>query len=106
MLIDTLGIGSARRRARSSTGRPGTVDHDLEVFPDPAAVAARTAGYVADMASAAVAAGSRFSLAVSGGQTRFAMFGALAAADIPWPSTELVQVDERVAPTRENRAPT
>ena len=79
------------------------MDHDLEVFPDPAAVAARTAGYVAGMASAAVAAGSRFSLAVSGGQTRFAMFGALAAADMPWPSTELFQVDERVAPAGETR---
>src|SRR5258708_7816571 len=82
MLIDTLGIGSARRRARSSTGRPGTVDHDLEVFPDPAAVAARTAGYVAGWPAPrwrrpAVELGSQR------GQTPWAMFRALAAADMP-----------------------
>jgi len=40
------------------------VDHDLEVFPDPAAVAARAAGYVAGLARVA-AAGGRFSFAVS-----------------------------------------
>src|ERR1700724_4104415 len=79
-------IASARRRARGSTGGPDTVDHDLEVFPDPAGVAARAAGYVAGLARAAVAAGSRFSFAVSGGQTPWAMFRALAAEDMPWTS--------------------
>jgi 6-phosphogluconolactonase len=74
------------------------VDHDLEVFPDPAAVAARAAGYVAGLARAAVAAGSRFSFAASGGQTPWAMFRALAAEDMPWTGAELFQVDERVAP--------
>jgi 6-phosphogluconolactonase len=72
------------------------VDHDLEVLPDPAAVAARAAGYVADLARAV--AGSRFSFAVSGGHTPWAMFRELAAEDMPWASTELFQVDERVAP--------
>src|SRR5258707_7446683 len=98
MLIDTLGDTIKRGGARSSTGRPGTVHHDLEVFPDPAAVAARAADCVAGMACIAVAAGSRFSFAVSGGQTPWAMFRALAAADMPWASAELFQVDERVAP--------
>ena len=70
------------------------MDHDLEVFPDPAGVAARAAGYVAGLARAAVAAGSRFSFAVSGGQTPWAMFRALAAEDMPWTSAELFQVDE------------
>ncbi len=74
------------------------MDHDLEVFPDPAAVAARAAGHVAGLARAAVAAGSRFNFAVSGGQTPWAMFRALAAEDMPWASAELFQVDERVAP--------
>jgi 6-phosphogluconolactonase len=74
------------------------VDHDLEVFPDPAAVTARAAGYVAGLARAAVAAGSRFSFAVSGGQTPWAMFRAPAAEDMPWASAELFQLDERVAP--------
>lgn len=57
------------------------MDHDLEVVSDPAAVAARGASYVAALARAAVAAGSRFSFAVSGGQTPWAMFRALAAQD-------------------------
>jgi 6-phosphogluconolactonase/glucosamine-6-phosphate isomerase/deaminase len=74
------------------------VDHDLEVFPDPAAVAARAAGYVAGLARAAVAAGSRFSFTVSGGQTTWTIFRALAAEDMPWASAELFQLDERVAP--------
>jgi hypothetical protein len=67
------------------------VDHDLEVFPDPAAVAARAAGYVAGLARAAAAAGSRFSFAVSGGQTPWAMFRALAAEAMPWASAGRVQ---------------
>jgi 6-phosphogluconolactonase len=62
------------------------VDHDLEVFPDPAAVAARAADYVAGLARAAVAGGGRFTFAVSGGQTPWAMFRALAAEDMPWAS--------------------
>jgi 6-phosphogluconolactonase len=74
------------------------VDHDLEVFPDAAAVAARAAGYVAELARATVADGSRFSFAVSGGKTPWAMFRALSAEDMPWASAELFQVDERVAP--------
>jgi 6-phosphogluconolactonase len=74
------------------------VDHDLEVLPDPAAVAARAASYVVGLARAAVAADNRFSFAVSGGQTPWAMFRALAAEDMPWTSAELFQVDERVAP--------
>jgi hypothetical protein len=54
MPVDTRSaIASARRRARGSTGRPDTVDHDLGVFPGPAAVAARAAGYVAGLARAA-----------------------------------------------------
>ena len=74
------------------------MDHDLEVLPDPAAVAARAADYVAGLAQAAAAAGGQFSFAVSGGQTPWAMFRALAAEDMPWTSAELFQVDERVAP--------
>jgi 6-phosphogluconolactonase len=98
MLIDTLGETISAAARSQFDGRPGTVDHDLEVFPDPAAVAARAAGHVASLASAAVAAGSRFSFAVSRGQTPWAMFRALAAADMPWASAELFQADERVAP--------
>ncbi len=74
------------------------MDYDLEVFPDSAGVAARAAGYVADLARTVVAAGGPFRFAVSGGRTPWAMFRALAAEDMPWASTELFQVDERVAP--------
>jgi 6-phosphogluconolactonase len=72
--------------------------HDLEVSPDAAAVAADAAGYVAGLARAAVADHGRFTFAVSGGHTPWAMFRELAGEDMPWAATELFQVDERVAP--------
>lgn len=37
-------------------------------------------------------------MAVSGGQTPWAMLRALAGEDVPWPSIHVMQVDERVAP--------
>jgi 6-phosphogluconolactonase len=37
-------------------------------------------------------------MAVSGGQTPWAMLRALAGEDVPWPSVHVMQVDERVAP--------
>jgi 6-phosphogluconolactonase len=74
------------------------VQHDLEVSPDPAAVAGRAAGYVAARARAAVADHGRFTFAVSGGHTPWAMFAELARQDVPWSAVELFQVDERVAP--------
>jgi 6-phosphogluconolactonase len=72
--------------------------HDLEVSPDAAAVAASAASYVAGLARAAVADHGRFTFAVSGGHTPWAMFRELASEDMPWAATELFQVDERVAP--------
>jgi 6-phosphogluconolactonase len=74
------------------------VQHELEVSPDAAAVAARAAQYVAGLARAAVSQRGRFTFAVSGGRTPWAMFGELASQDMPWADTELFQVDERVAP--------
>jgi 6-phosphogluconolactonase len=74
------------------------VQHELEVAPDAAAVAARAASYVAARARAAVSARGRFTFAVSGGHTPWAMFGELASEDVPWADIELFQVDERVAP--------
>jgi len=53
---------------------------------------------VADAAKAAVAARGRFTFAVSGGRTPWAMFAALAHENMPWADVELFQVDERVAP--------
>jgi len=74
------------------------VQHALEVSPDPAAVAARAAGYVAARARAAVSEHGRFTFAVSGGHTPWAMFAELAKQDVPWADVDLFQVDERVAP--------
>ena len=72
--------------------------HELEVSPDAAAVAKRAAAYVAEIARTAVRERGRFTFAVSGGHTPWAMFGELGSEDMPWADTELFQVDERVAP--------
>jgi 6-phosphogluconolactonase len=74
------------------------VKHEVEVSPDPAGVAARAASYVAARARAAVSEHGRFTFAVSGGHTPWAMFADLAKQDVPWADVELFQVDERVAP--------
>jgi 6-phosphogluconolactonase len=70
----------------------------IEILADADAVAKRAAECIADDARAAVAARGRFSLAVSGGKTPWAMLAALAKIDLPWRATHLFQVDERVAP--------
>jgi 6-phosphogluconolactonase len=70
----------------------------LEVLPDAAAVARRGADEVAAAASVAIAARGRFTFAVSGGQTPWAMFRALAGEDLAWEAIGIWQVDERVAP--------
>jgi 6-phosphogluconolactonase len=70
----------------------------IEILPDAAAVAARGARWLAAAAREAVAARSRFALAVSGGRTPWRMLRALAKEDVPWGQVHLFQVDERVAP--------
>jgi 6-phosphogluconolactonase len=70
----------------------------LEVLPDAAAVARRGADEVAAAASVAIAARGRFTFAVSGGHTPWAMFRALATEDLAWEAIGVWQVDERVAP--------
>ena len=74
------------------------MQHDLDVIADTGTVAARAAGYVAGQARAAVAEHGRFTFAVSGGHTPWAMFAELQNQDMPWADVELFQVDERVAP--------
>jgi 6-phosphogluconolactonase len=74
------------------------VQYELEVSPDAAGVASKAAAVVAALARSAVAEQGRFTFAVSGGRTPWAMFRELAAEDMPWADTELFQVDERVAP--------
>ncbi len=70
----------------------------IEILPDAEAVATSAAALVAEHARAAVAATGRFTFAVSGGHTPWAMFAKLAAEDVPWKETAIYQVDERVAP--------
>jgi 6-phosphogluconolactonase len=72
--------------------------HDLEVQPTPEAVATAGAIFVAKRALAAVADHGRFTFAVSGGHTPWAMFAELVKEDVPWDKTVIFQVDERVAP--------
>jgi 6-phosphogluconolactonase len=71
---------------------------ELEVYADPEAVAEQAADYLAARATAAVADHGRFTLAVSGGHTPWAMFARLATRNVPWANVTIFQVDERVAP--------
>lgn len=74
------------------------MEHETQIAPDANALAAMAASYVVSLAKAAVVARGRFTFAVSGGHTPWAMFKALRAEYMPWAEVELFQVDERVAP--------
>lgn len=73
----------------------------IEILPDAAAVAERGAAYVAERAQASIRDRGRFTFAVSGGRTPWAMFAHLADEDMPWGQTAIYQVDERVAPAND-----
>jgi 6-phosphogluconolactonase len=73
-------------------------DLQLEVVADPAELARRAAGFVAERARVAAREHGRFTFAVSGGSTPWAMFAELRNEDVPWGRIEIFQVDERVAP--------
>ena len=70
----------------------------IEVLPGEDAVARRAAGIVAASAREAIDARGRFTFAVSGGRTPWAMFRDLADEDVPWGKVGIWQVDERIAP--------
>jgi 6-phosphogluconolactonase len=70
----------------------------LEVLSDAEAVAKRAADIVAATAREAIEARGRFTFAVSGGRTPWAMFRELADEDVPWEQVDIWQVDERIAP--------
>jgi 6-phosphogluconolactonase len=74
------------------------VIRELDVLPDADAVARCGADVVTATAREAVAVRGRFTLAVSGGRTPWAMFDILAGEGVPWGSVEIWQVDERIAP--------
>lgn len=70
----------------------------VEVPGDAEAAAHRGAELIADAARQAVADRDRFTLAISGGHTPWDMLARLAAdPEMPWASTDVFQVDERVA---------
>ena len=69
----------------------------IEVLSGADAVAERGAEYVAEQARAAVEDHGRFTFAVSGGRTPWAMFAHL-LGKMPWEKVTIYQVDERVAP--------
>jgi 6-phosphogluconolactonase len=70
----------------------------IEVCPDGDAVARRAAELVAERANLAVGDHGRFTFAVSGGHTPWAMFARLTGLAMPWEQVTIFQVDERVAP--------
>lgn len=71
---------------------------EIELFPDADAAAKRGADIIAARI-AAVPAGQRFAIAISGGATPWKMFAGLSAhPEIPWDSVDIWQVDERIAP--------
>lgn len=76
----------------------GVSDIDVEILPDPSALAARAAELVAARLADAVAARGRATLAVSGGSTPKAFLAELAGAALPWEAIHVFQVDERAAP--------
>lgn len=75
-----------------------TSSFNFEIVPSAEAVAKKAASLIAQEARSAAAARGKFVLAVSGGRTPWVMLRALASEDVPWPSVEIVQVDERIAP--------
>jgi 6-phosphogluconolactonase len=74
------------------------MEHELVRMPDAESLASHAAQLVAELARAAVADHGRFTFAVSGGKTPWAMFAELADKDIDWGAVDIFQVDERVAP--------
>jgi 6-phosphogluconolactonase len=71
----------------------------IDILADADAVARQAAVLVAADARAVVAARGQFVFAVSGGHTPWQMLRALANEPVPWANVQIVQVDERVAPT-------
>ncbi len=71
----------------------------MEVHGDAAAVARRAATWIAQVAGDALARRDRFVLALSGGRTPLPMLHCLADQALDWRRIQVVQVDERVAPS-------
>ena len=78
---------------------------DLEVVADEKAAARRAAELIAEIGAKSVAERGTFSFAMSGGRTPWGMLAILGEQEsMPWPESELFQVDERIAsPGSEDR---
>src|SRR3954452_1578920 len=78
---------------------------DIEVVADERAAARPAAELIAVAGAEAAAARGPFGLAMSGGRSPWAMLAILGELErMPWPATELFQVDERIAsPGSEDR---
>jgi len=74
------------------------VHHELQVFADVDSLAKSAARFIAALATEVVAATGRCNIAMSGGNTPWAMLSELAALELPWKSIVIYQVDERIAP--------
>ena len=70
-----------------------------EVLADPEAVAHRAAAWIAETTRQAIGQRDRCVLALSGGTTPLPMLRVLATTPIDWRKVEVIQVDERVAPS-------
>ncbi len=78
-------------------------DHQLEVLDDAEAVARRGAELIAEAAREAASGGGDFAMAASGGRNPWAMYGQLEDQELPWQSTAIFQVDERIAPAGDDK---
>lgn len=72
--------------------------HELRTFASIDELATGAADFIAEHARLAIATSGTFSLALSGGNTPWAMLTALSRLDIDWDHVVIFQVDERVAP--------
>jgi 6-phosphogluconolactonase len=74
----------------------------VDVLPDAAAAAQVFADVIAREARRTVADRGAFTIALSGGTAPWQAFRLLREAEVPWEQVEIFQVDERVAPPRDD----
>jgi len=87
---------------RAAPYHRGVGDPNIQVLPDPAALAEAAAQRVAAAAREAIALADHFSIGLSGGSTPKVLYQLLASepqrSQIDWPKVELFFVDERCVP--------
>src|ERR1700678_1455237 len=79
-------VGGPRRRGGLE------MEHQLVTVSDATVLASRAADFVAERARTSVADHGRFTFAVGGGKTRWAMFAELTRHDVPWSAVQIFQV--------------